>query len=129
MYTKDYIQATYEVLRKGTDSEITLSALKAYLSRRGLVSLYPSILRGLTERLQRSASYTTPRVVVARKNDFKKHEQEIDDFLKELTGSTEHEVHIDKHLIGGFIIENANNRIDRSFKHSLVQAYTRLLEN
>ncbi len=127
MFTKDYIQATYEVIRKGGDSDTTLSALSRYLSKRGLVKLYPSILRGLIERMKRSTNNTSQKVTVARAEDLKKHENEIHILLNELCGDTTYTHHVDKNIIGGFIIEGKNKRIDRSHKHTLLQAYQRLL--
>ncbi len=126
MYTKDYIQATYEVLKKG-DADATLSALSVYLKKRGLTKLIPGILRGLIERIQRSNLNTVPKVVVARKEDFKKHEDEIDSFLKELEGNSKHSLVIDKNIIGGFSIEWSNKRIDKSYKKELLHTYHRLL--
>ena len=127
MYTKDYIQATYEVLKKGDEADSTLKALSVYLKKRGLTKLYPSILRGLIERIQRSNLNAVPKVVVARKEDFKKHEDEINSFLKELEGNSKHDLEIDKNLIGGFSIEGREQRIDKSYKKELLHTYHRLL--
>ncbi len=129
MYTKDYIQATYETVRKGNDVNTTLSALSLYLKKRGLVKLYPSILRGLMERMKRSTGATTQKVTTARTSDLKKHEKEIYTLLKELGGEITHTHHVDKNIIGGFIIEGSNKRVDRSYKHTLLQAYRRLSGN
>jgi len=126
MYTKDYIQATYETIRNGSDANATLSALSLYLKKRGLVKLYPSILRGLMERMKRSTVTTTQKVTTARTGDLKKHEKEIHTLLKELGGDTAHTHHVDENIIGGFIIEGSNKRIDKSYKHTLLQAYRRL---
>lgn len=127
MYTKDYIQATYEVLEKNGDTDEVLNSLSVYLKKRGLLKLYPSILRGLMEKMRRTGKNSIPKVVIARESDFKKHEKEIRRLLSELGGGG-HEVIIDKHLIGGFVIEGNSKRIDQSYKQELLHAYQRLTD-
>ena len=126
MYIKDYIQATYEVLQEGREAPTTLSALTRYLKSRGLMKLYPSILRGLMEKIQRSGKSTKTRVMVAREEDAEKHAKEIKKFLTELDTHTDYDLKISPDLIGGFIIQSKSVRIDQSHKNKLLQAYHRL---
>jgi F0F1-type ATP synthase delta subunit len=126
MYTKDYTQATYEVIREGADPEKTLASLLRYLEKRGLSKLYPSILRGLGERMRRAEKSSVPRVVLARESDFKKNKEHIEHLLTDITETKDHTIHIDESIIGGFILENRNKRIDHSYKKELLQAYRRL---
>ena len=58
MYTRDYIEATYEVLQKNSDSKKVLELLSLYLKKRGLFKLYPAILRGLIDKRKRKEKNT-----------------------------------------------------------------------
>lgn len=128
MHTRDYVQATYETIRAGKDPAKTLSALSSYLEKRGLIKLYPSILRGLSERVRRGTKSTVKKVIVARKEDFTVHEASIREQMKILGGSSDHDVRIDPHIIGGFIIESSDKRVDQSYKRTLLHAYHRVTE-
>ncbi len=126
MYTKDYIQATYEVIRKNGDIDAVLISLKSYLKKHGLSAQYPNILGGLLERMEHRGVRDTVRVTLARESDFKKHKEEITNLIQELTGTTEHTVHIDPHIIGGFSVETGSKQIDKSYKGTLLHAYQRI---
>lgn len=126
MYTKDYIQATYEVLKDSTDSAKLLNALREYLKKRGLSKLHAPILRGLLEKMRRSTALVKPKVLIAREKDLKEHSHEINVFFTKHLFDTDHSTEIDETLIGGFIIEAQNIRVDKSHKNKLLQAYQRL---
>lgn len=126
MYIKDYIQATYDVLQKQPDNTETFDALKIYLKSRGLMKLYPSILRGLMEMERRTLKSSIPKIIVARKEDFKKHAQEIEKYLESMSSGTAHEGVIDESCIGGFIIQTKDKKIDHSYKQKLLHAYQRV---
>ncbi len=128
MYIKDYVEATYATLVKQPGTNTALASLQRYLSKRGLTKLYPAILRGLAEKIRRKQVSTLPVVMVAREADLKRHEIEIVQALSKLTSGGEHEVRIDKTMIGGFVIKNRDTRIDRSYKNTLLHAYHRLTD-
>ena len=128
MYTKDYIQATYELLEHDTHGEKTLTSLKAYLKKRGLLALYPSILRGLAEKISRKNKSTIPKVIVAHEHDLKKYSKEIDDFITEYGNGSKPEVHVDTSIIGGFILKSKDTYIDQSYKNKLLHAYRSLTD-
>lgn len=128
MYTKDYIQATYEVLKNGQDTTRTLQSLQKYLTKRGLQKMYPAILRGLAEKVALRNKNVIPKVIVAREKDLQRHRSEIGDVLHQLGMSEKPETHIDASLIGGFIIKGAHTRVDQSFKNKLLHAYRSLID-
>lgn len=126
MRTKDYIDATYSLVEGGHDEGETLARLKAYLTKRGLAKLYPSVLRGLAEKFRRNAKTSRTKVIVARAEDTKVHEADIVGVLAEIHG--EHDVVVDENIIGGFIVKGKNERIDRSFKQKLLHVYHQLTD-
>lgn len=125
MHTKEYIQATFEVLEKGADITKTLHALRTSLQAHGLQKLYPRILKGLCEKIERRDEASTPKMTVARKEDVKQFEQE-------LTAHVHHskykpDVRIDAQIIGGYVLETQNVRIDQSYKTKLLHTYRRII--
>jgi F0F1-type ATP synthase delta subunit len=124
MHTNAYIQAAYKTLKK-SDLDIVLENLKKYLNKRGLQKLYPTILRGLLEKIRRSDRRSVSRVVLARESDFKRYQTEIENALKKL-GVKKHKTHIDEKIIGGFMVNGNNERMDRTWKSALLHAYQRL---
>ncbi len=127
MYIKDYIQATYEVIRKSNDAESTLRRLQEHLAKRGLQKKYPSIVRGLYGRMLREQSGREPVVTIAREKDLKVLSELIETLRTKLSQGKTYTVQVDANIIGGFIIENKSKRIDRSYKQELLQAYQRLI--
>lgn len=126
MHTKEYIQATYEVLKKGDNPARTLLNLKAKLALRGLLGQYPKILRGLLEKFRRHAHLREVEIILARAGDEKKHRAEIHKHLEGYEGETT--ITINTHIIGGYIIKKDGKRIDASYKHKLLQTYQRLTD-
>lgn len=128
MYTKDYIQATYEVMHDAKDPASVLPSLRTYLTQRGLQKMYPVVLRGLIEKIYRKNRTTKPKIIVAREKDFKKHHSAIQSILTELKTTEEPETRIDGSLIGGYIVQGASDRVDRSYKNKLLHIYRSLID-
>lgn len=128
MYTKDYVQAAYEVLREKDDSQGTLRALKTYLKNRGLLSMYPQILRGLIDKIERKNKSLIPTVTVAREKDLKRFKKEIETATKEFGNNDEYKTVIDTAIIGGYVVKGSNRHIDQSYKSKLLQAYRSLID-
>ena len=78
------------------------------------------------ERMRRSSRSATPKIRIARESDFKQYEAEIRTHMHTLGFGDTHEIVIDTHLIGGYIIESKNMQIDKSHKKHLLTAYKRL---
>ncbi len=127
MYIRDYVTGAFEVIQKNGDASVVLQNLRKYLEKRGLTKLYPSILRGVTERIRRAEKSGIPKVILARTEDEKTYAVEIKDALTKLE-ATAHEIQVDESIIGGFIVKGKNERIDSSFKNTLLQAYRRLTD-
>ncbi len=128
MHIRDYIQATHETILKTEDTSRVLTNLKTYLEKRGLLKLHPRILRGVMEKVRKSERTEVPKVILARENDLKKHEHEIKEALTKVGGTDRHEIHIDESIIGGFIVKGKNERVDTSYKSTLLHAYHRLTD-
>ncbi len=128
MHIRDYIVATHQTLLKEGDVGSVLKNLKTYLEKRGLMKLYPRILRGLTEKIRRVEKSSVPKVILARPHDEKKYTKEITEALSKLGVTEKHEVHIDESIIGGFIVKGKNERADASYKSTLLHAYRRLID-
>ena len=126
MRIKDYGQATYETLGKTGDTELTLGGLTKYLERRGLTSLYPRILRGLIEKLQRSSRMEETTLTVAREKDVHDALAEAKKRAEDFGTVEKKSVRIDPHLIGGFILERNGKRLDQSHKRVLLDTYRKL---
>lgn len=124
MHIKDYVEATHTVLQKNADTETVLASLSTYLKKRGLLKLYPSILRGLIDKSVRKEKNLIPKVIVAREKDIALHQSEIATHLK--PGSPSKTI-IDPTLIGGFIIKTKDTYIDQSHKTKLLHAYHRVI--
>lgn len=129
MYTKDYVKATYDILKRDGDVSHTLQSLLRYLKKRGLGNLYPSILRGLIDQISRTEKNAKPKVFLARESDFKKYEAEIRSSLKQLGAADDTAIEVNRNLIGGFIVQKKDRRMDKSYKTKLLHAYHRLTGN
>jgi F0F1-type ATP synthase delta subunit len=126
MRIKDYVQATYETLGKTGDARHTLANLTQYLERRGLTSLYPRILRGLMEKLHRSSRMGEARLIVAREKDAHDALHAAKEHADTFGTVAKSAVHVDPHLIGGFILEQNGKRLDKSYKRVLLDTYRKL---
>lgn len=125
MYIKDYVEATYSILHTNADTETVLASLSTYLRKRGLLKLYPSILRGLIDKSVRKEKNLTPKLVVAREKDIARHKAEIESLLP--PHSTPKTI-IDPTLIGGFIIKTKDTYTDQSHKTKLLHTYHRVIK-
>lgn len=128
MRTKDYIEAAHGLLKGGTDEAVVFTKLKGYLEKRGLAKLYPSVLRGLAEKIRRTDLRARTKVVVAREGDAKLHAGEIEKAVAEVGKGTGHDVVVDETIIGGFVVKGRDERLDRSYKSTLLHAYHRLTD-
>jgi F0F1-type ATP synthase delta subunit len=125
MIVRDYINAAYELLEK--DEKDTLPRLKQYLEKKGLMKLYPRILRGLMEKIRRNETSGVPKVILARENDGAAYKNEIHGALQKM-GMQNYDVVVDDSIIGGFIVKGKTLQVDGSYKRTLLEAYHRLTE-
>lgn len=128
MRTKDYITASYKILSETEDTKVVLASLRKYLEKRGLMKLYPSVLRGLIEKTERAEKGEGTAVHVAREKDIKKQASDITSALESHGLASEYKTEIDETLIGGYTITTKDTRIDQSYKHKLLTAYRALTD-
>ena len=121
----NYITAVLEELRSGTNPEKVLTGLQNTLKKKGHEKLYGVILRGVARVLE-AGSAEDVMVTVASDTDYKKHKDAIAQALKELDADAEPAVQVDKTIVGGFLAEANNKRIDQSYKSKLVTLYRNL---
>jgi F0F1-type ATP synthase delta subunit len=126
MNAAGYSEAVYKALQSGAKPAAVLANLKEVLSRHGHVALYPRILHAVLAMARKDDAHKTAVVRVARKEDRRKYEKEIEAFLKEhnLMDAT---VTVDENLIGGYILEGEGMRVDASYKSSLLTIYQNLI--
>ncbi len=128
MHIKEYIQATYETITQGGEIEVVLKNLQAVLERRGLEKMYPRILRGLLEKLERGQASEAPKVLIAREKDMERHKTAIEAAVSHIAPQSAYTVETDETIIGGFIVTGKGKRIDQSYKSTLLDTYHRLVD-
>lgn len=124
MYIKDYVEATHKVLGSNANTGEVIASLSTYLKRRGLLKLYPAILRGVLQKGMRKEKTLTPKIIVARETDLQRHKTEIEALIPKKNQTT---TVIDPTLIGGFIIKTKDTYTDQSHKSKLLHAYHRII--
>lgn len=120
----NYVAAILELLKEGTDAKSIFAGLQDTLAKRGHQQLYPSILKTV-QRILEAQTLATATVAVASEADVKKFKTAIADSLSALNASSSETV-IDQTLVGGFIVEANNTRIDNSYKKQLINMYRSL---
>lgn len=123
---ENYIKATLELLNSGTSAGEVIKGLQSALKKNGHGQLFGSVLRGVN-RILSAQKTNAVNVVTANETDQKKLQAEIKTALKQLEVSEENVSHnVDDTLIGGFVVEANNRRLDQSYKASLIKLYRSL---
>jgi F0F1-type ATP synthase delta subunit len=128
MHIKEYIQAAHETITDGVALDVVLKNLQESLKRRGLSKIYPRVLKGLIEKLERAEASTTPKVVVARAGDTERYASAIATAVAQIAPQTTYDTYVDETIIGGFIVTGKGKRIDHSYKSTLLDTYHRLVD-
>ncbi len=128
MRVNDYSQAVRALVREGTSPDAALMGLRTMLTARGHLRLYPKILKELLTEVTKDSANETATVTVARAGDEITHKKEITEQLT-LLGQNEHTTIIDESIVGGYIIEGTNSRIDNSYKKRLLTLYRSLIKS
>ncbi len=126
MRVTEYRDAVMELAAGGLPGDQVLSGLMRVLKERHHERLYPRILRELHTVLLRSEAARVARVTFAREADAARLREDVQSALVRL-GITDHRVRIDKTLTGGFIAETNTERIDQSYKTTLLTLYRSLI--
>ncbi len=122
---ENYITAVLEELQAGKDTAEVLKGLQQTLESKGHNRLYGAILRGVLRVLEaRGTSVAT--VTVVNEASYEKQKDAITAALNELGVVGNPEVITDATIIGGFIAEGENKRLDKSYKSRLVSLYRNL---
>lgn len=121
-----YQAAVLEMIKADIAPDKILSGLKQTLSGRGHEPLYRKILSGVLRELEASSAARSTHVVVKSEADYKTHQKAIQAALKELGTSDNPAISVDPTLIGGFIAEHNNVRMNHSYKAKLVNLYRAL---
>ncbi len=128
MRAKDYIDATYELLSRGMSADAVLKNLRAMLERKGLLAMYGKVLRGLLDRTVRKHATEGTKVTVARQADVARYAEAIKGAISDIGGGDTHQMNVDPHLIGGFVVTHNGKRVDKSYKSTLLHVYQNIVE-
>jgi len=124
-----YVQAVLEMIHEGADSAVVLDGLRSTLAARGHDQLYGDILRTVLRKIEAEKAQN-PTVYVAKAADMETHASAIADALKTLgVADSDAVTTVDATLVGGFVAEAANTRIDQSYKTKLVSLYRSITRN
>lgn len=122
---QNYITAVLEKIQNGDEPADIFSGLKKTLKKHGHERLYASILSGVARVLESSSTDTTV-ITVANTEAYTKQKNAIEKALKDLNTTTEPKVVFDEKIVGGFVAEANNMRLDKSYKTKLVTLYRSL---
>ena len=122
---QNYITAVLQKLQAGDDPVMVIEGLKKTLANRGHDRLFGSVLNGVARVLQ-SASTDTTTITVVNEEAYDAQKAAIDTALSDLKAEENHKVVLDKTIVGGFIAETNNIRLDKSYKSKLVTLYRSL---
>lgn len=121
-----YVQAVKELFASGQKTDVVLGNLRTVLQKKGHERLYRSILLALLQDLEQIQGQETSRVTVASEKTLKNQKQAIEKAIKNLGGTDQYETATDGNLIGGFIVEAGEQRLDMSYKTALLQLYRKI---
>jgi F0F1-type ATP synthase delta subunit len=125
---ENYIKATLDLINSGQTPESVIDGLKKSLKKHGHDRLLRSVLLGVS-RVLRAKRPNEVVVITASTADFDSCQKTIKDELSKLNITDQTITNqIDKTLIGGYIIEGNNQRLNNSYKHKLVKLYRTLTE-
>jgi len=122
MTTKVYGEAVYGAITNGMAVPNALSNLTAILEKYGHSSLRGQVLRDLLARFEKDEEKLTVTVRVSQTQDAEKFAKEIAMFTDKYH-LRETAVKVDETLIGGYILESTEHRLDASHKKSLATIY------
>lgn len=125
MRVHDYSTSVGELLRNGMSFDTTMERLTQILKKRGHTALYPKILRTLIRDMEREEARDTITVTVAKEADLDRFKDAITKGETVMKGA-HRTTKTDETIIGGFIIENRETRIDNSYKKRLLTLYRSL---
>ena len=129
MLAYDYAKALHISIADGMTAPKALERLDALLAEKGHERLRPRILRTLHTLLETHEKVMTPVVTVANERDVNALTPKVTAILKEMDISRHPIFKEDQHLIGGFVIDQGDKKIDRSYKTVLTALYRNIIRN
>ena len=117
-----YTTAVLDLLKRGVDPSKVFRGLQTTLQARGHGKLYARIIRQVARRLPH-ALRPSVKLTVAREADVAHYEEAIQAAMRSLNATEQPIVVIDDALIGGFIAESADQRVDQSHHRKLRSLY------
>jgi F0F1-type ATP synthase delta subunit len=124
-----YVTALTNSLLSGLSPEVALVNIKALLSRKGHMRLWPQILRATKRVLEAKLKSHIPQVTVSKSGVVT--ETKIKSALAML-GVAETEAYtevVDTTLVGGFTARFKGKLIDQSYKRALVNLYLNITKS
>lgn len=122
---ENYTQAVIAMIEAGNEPEMVIAGLKTTLTAHGHQALLGSVLHGVV-RIMSAKDLTGAEAFVASEADKNKYAAAIATALAELDTQSEPTVTVDETLVGGFVVEANNRRLDHSYKSKLVKLYRSL---
>lgn len=123
MLAHDYAKALNTSIANGMTVPKALDRLDAILGEKGHQRLRPRILRALLALAEAHEKEMTPVVTVVSKKDAEKLSSQIKAILKEMGTHKEPVIKEDAHIVGGFIVDQGDQKIDKSYKTVLTTLY------
>jgi F0F1-type ATP synthase delta subunit len=125
---KNYIKATTQLLRDGSEVESVLANLKSVLTQKGYEGMYTEVLHGVLTELAHATNTNTAKVYVANKADATKLQSAIEASLAKLGANiATAETIVDETLVGGYVAVHNGKSINASYKEQLVTLYRKII--
>lgn len=116
-----YVTALVDAITSGLDVELALQRTKDILSARGYQKLWPKVLTGALQQLERTAEANKPCVTLAQPDAVAA--DAIVSHLTKLQLPTEYRLEYDPSLVGGMVIAHNHIVYDSSYKQQLLDLY------
>ncbi|KKS84740.1 MAG: hypothetical protein UV60_C0015G0008 [Parcubacteria group bacterium GW2011_GWA2_43_11] len=132
MKAKQYAEALFLAARTKGDAELDsiASQFRLLLEKKGHLALLPAIVRELDKLFAQRNSGAEIVIRVAKLTDAETLRERIEaDILTLNATHLEKRILVDETLIGGYEVRAYGQRIDRTYKRSLLTLYTNLITN
>lgn len=130
MKAQDYAQALFSATTDKDDASVDtiLERFVELLRARAHLALLPSVLRELEKLSARMSARHTLQVAVANAEDGARFQARIEaDSVALGAESLPKRIVLDPSLVGGYEVRARGQRIDRTYKRSLVELYHTLI--
>lgn len=122
MLTSSYAQALQGALKEGMSVEDALKGLDRTLARHGHEKLKADILEELVRLMETERKSATNKLLVARDGDVATMSAQV-----KTRGDAPLDIAVDPTLIGGYVLQQSDTRIDKSYKRALLDLYGNII--